>query len=237
MKNHGAFIMLRDNTDCVLAYPGAEMIVFTFSEYTFVEDRADYLYVYDNNGDIVATYTNKEAAGQSVTIYGDSFSIRLVSDESYTEYGFSIESIVVTEVNGFCKNGHSWLAPSWIWANEYTTASAIFAFGLCADEMRFDAEIIIDGETYTAKVTGPDGKEYTDTKVAGSQEFVLGDVTGDGEVDANDLTALSRHVARIEEFTGEALLKAADVNSDGEVDANDLTVLSRFVAKIINSFD
>ena len=67
-------------------------------------------------------------------------------------------------------------------------------------------------------------------------DYVLGDVNGDSEVDANDLTALSRHVAKIEEITDEALLKAADVNSDSGVDANDLTVLSRYVAHIISSF-
>ena len=69
-----------------------------------------------------------------------------------------------------------------------------------------------------------------------SADVLLGDVNGDSEVDANDLTALSRHVAKIEEITDEALLKAADVNSDSGVDANDLTLLSRYVAHIISSF-
>ena len=67
-------------------------------------------------------------------------------------------------------------------------------------------------------------------------DFILGDVTGDGEVSADDLTMLSRHVAHIELISDQTLLKAADVNSDKEVDANDLTMLSRFVAQIISEF-
>ena len=69
-----------------------------------------------------------------------------------------------------------------------------------------------------------------------ADDFVLGDVTGDKQVTADDLTLLSRHVAKIEELTGDALA-AADVNRDRQVDANDLTVMSRFVASIILSFD
>lgn len=67
--------------------------------------------------------------------------------------------------------------------------------------------------------------------------ILLGDVTGDGEVTADDLTRLSRHVARIDEFTDADLLKAADVNGDDQVTADDLTMLSRYVAKIISSFE
>ena len=68
-------------------------------------------------------------------------------------------------------------------------------------------------------------------------DYILGDVNGDKEVDANDLTALSRHVAVIEQIKDAALLKAADVTKDNEVDANDLTMLSRYVAQIIKTFD
>ena len=65
--------------------------------------------------------------------------------------------------------------------------------------------------------------------------LVMGDVTGDGEVDANDLTVLSRHVARIEELKDEGLISAADINKDGDVSADDLTLLSRYVARIVST--
>lgn len=65
----------------------------------------------------------------------------------------------------------------------------------------------------------------------------LGDVNGDYNVDAKDLTHLAKHVAKISTITDAGLFKAADVNSDGEVDAKDLTHLAKYVAKIIASLD
>ncbi len=61
-----------------------------------------------------------------------------------------------------------------------------------------------------------------------------GDVNGDGEVNAADLTALARHVARIEVITDAALLANADVTGEGDVTAADLTKLARYVARIIS---
>ena len=61
-----------------------------------------------------------------------------------------------------------------------------------------------------------------------------GDVNGDNTVDAKDLTALARHVARIETITNATLLKNADVTREGGVTAADLTKLARYVARIIS---
>ncbi len=72
---------------------------------------------------------------------------------------------------------------------------------------------------------------------ASSPSVLLGDVNEDGTVDADDLTALCRHVAQIELLTTVIQLTAADVNQDGSVDAADLTSLARYVAKITTSFD
>ena len=61
-----------------------------------------------------------------------------------------------------------------------------------------------------------------------------GDVNGDNAVDAKDLTALARHVAKIELITDETLLKNADVDGKNGITAADLTKLARYVAKIIS---
>lgn len=60
-----------------------------------------------------------------------------------------------------------------------------------------------------------------------------GDVNGDGEIDAMDLTILAKHVAEIVRIGDESLLQAADVNADGEIDVKDLTHLAKIVAHII----
>ena len=69
----------------------------------------------------------------------------------------------------------------------------------------------------------------SDAALAG---YLKGDVNLDGSVDAKDLTALARHVAKIQYITDPVALDNADVNSDGEVTAEDITKLARHVAKI-----
>jgi hypothetical protein len=67
--------------------------------------------------------------------------------------------------------------------------------------------------------------------------LMLGDVNLDGIVDANDLTALARHVAEIDFLSVNQALLNGDVTRDGVVDAEDLTMLARYVAEIIDSFE
>ncbi|MCD7786132.1 MAG: leucine-rich repeat protein [Oscillospiraceae bacterium] len=64
-----------------------------------------------------------------------------------------------------------------------------------------------------------------------------GDLNGDGEVNASDLTILARHVGKVEYITDETALANADVTGDGNVDASDLTKLAQYVGKIISSLD
>ncbi len=61
---------------------------------------------------------------------------------------------------------------------------------------------------------------------------LLGDVNGDNAVDAKDLTALARHVAKIETITDATLLKNADVDGKNGITPADLTKLARYVARI-----
>lgn len=67
--------------------------------------------------------------------------------------------------------------------------------------------------------------------------YTLGDVDGDGDVDAYDVTVLLRHVSKIEFITNESLLASADVQSDDDINANDVTKLLRYVSKIITTLD
>lgn len=76
--------------------------------------------------------------------------------------------------------------------------------------------------------------EWAGTAVAAGA-VVKGDVTLDGEVDADDLTALARHVAKIETLDAASALANADVDDNGTLSADDLTKLARYVAKIISS--
>ena len=65
---------------------------------------------------------------------------------------------------------------------------------------------------------------------------VIGDVNGDGSVDAGDAVLISRYDAGFITLTAEQL-EAGDVNGDGAVDAGDAVLISRYDAGIISSLN
>ena len=67
-------------------------LVVTFSNKTYVEKDGDYIYV---NG---TRYTENQLAGKTITIKGDTLTVKLVSDDYGRGYGYSIDKIVVTRV-------------------------------------------------------------------------------------------------------------------------------------------
>ncbi|MCD7853287.1 MAG: leucine-rich repeat protein [Oscillospiraceae bacterium] len=71
----------------------------------------------------------------------------------------------------------------------------------------------------------------------GPNTITPGDLNGDGEVNASDLTILARHVGKVETIEDSTYLANADVTGDGEVDASDLTRLAQYVGRIISSLD
>ena len=74
--------------------PDVDKLVITFSLQTKVEEGNDYISVYDGKGTQLEKFTGTEAAGKTVTIRGDRFSIKLESDFSVEYYGYSLSSIV-----------------------------------------------------------------------------------------------------------------------------------------------
>ncbi|MGN1443690.1 MAG: leucine-rich repeat protein, partial [Acutalibacteraceae bacterium] len=67
-------------------------LVVTFSNKTYVEKDGDYIYV---NG---TKYTGNQLAGKTITIKGDTLTVKLVSDDYGRGYGYSIDKIVITRV-------------------------------------------------------------------------------------------------------------------------------------------
>ncbi len=76
---------------------GTASIKFTFSGDTKTESRFDWIYITDSNGNQVGDsqrYSGADLAGQTFTVSGDSFTVRLTSDSSGNDYGFAISSIM-----------------------------------------------------------------------------------------------------------------------------------------------
>ena len=81
------------NETQTLTWSGADCLELVFSEETFVENNFDKIYVYDGNDDLIISYTGAGAAGVTLVITGDTVKIRLTSDTSSTDYGYSFTSI------------------------------------------------------------------------------------------------------------------------------------------------
>ncbi len=65
--------------------------------------------------------------------------------------------------------------------------------------------------------------------------LILGDVDNNGKIEAADITALARHVAKINIIENNNILEqCCDTTHDKNVTAEDITRLARYVAKIIN---
>ena len=71
---------------------------------------------------------------------------------------------------------------------------------------------------------------------SGAATPLLGDVNRDGKIDADDVTALLRHVSGIEMLSSSAVA-LGDVNGDSNIDADDVTKLLRYVSGIIPSLN
>ncbi len=72
---------------------GVESITVTFSEDTYTESGYDFIYIYDERNQEIGCYTDNQLAGQTVTVPGDMFQIRLVSNSTYNAYGFRVTNI------------------------------------------------------------------------------------------------------------------------------------------------
>lgn len=66
---------------------------------------------------------------------------------------------------------------------------------------------------------------------ASAESLKLGDVNGDGKVNASDARIALRAAAKLEVLTDEQII-AADVNFDGSVKANDARIILRVAAKL-----
>ena len=81
------------NETQTLTWPGADCLELVFSDTTFVENNYDRIYVYDGNDELIISYTGAGAAGVTLVVSGDTVKIRLSSDTSGTDYGYSFATI------------------------------------------------------------------------------------------------------------------------------------------------
>ena len=77
----------------MFTWEGAYFLELTFSEDTAFEFGCDHIAIYDGDGNWLYEFSGTSAAGQTITVPGDTVRILLVSDGSVSEYGYSFTSI------------------------------------------------------------------------------------------------------------------------------------------------
>ena len=88
------------------------------------------------------------------------------------------------------------------------------------------------GET-TIRATSVDGGYFAEVTVTVTAKAQLGDVNGDGYIDAGDAMLCMRYSVGLAELT-DAQKAAADVNRDSFIDAGDAILILRYDAKLID---
>lgn len=96
---------------------------------------------------------------------------------------------------------------------------------------KYEVRIGGDGNLYSA-IFEVKGEVDPDNPYADSTRL-LGDVTGEGEINPTDLSSLANSLAQITVLEGEDL-EAADANDSGEVNPTDLSALANYLANIDN---
>ena len=64
---------------------------------------------------------------------------------------------------------------------------------------------------------------------------MLGDVTGDGQIDVNDVTDIQLYIVQNQSFTDKQK-EAADVNKDGKISVLDVTRVQQYIARSFDEF-
>ncbi len=83
---------------------------------------------------------------------------------------------------------------------------------------------------YTTHTCSRCADTYIDSYTDPIATYILGDVNGDKEINGDDVSDLSRYVAKWPDTILDSIL-AADVNGDGEINGDDISDLSRYIAK------
>ncbi len=70
----------------------------TFSPETDTERGQDFIYIYGENDTLIGKYSGTELAGKTINIPGNTFMIKLESDDMISAYGYRTERIVINKI-------------------------------------------------------------------------------------------------------------------------------------------
>ncbi len=135
------------------------------------------------------------------------------SETMCTEDGFELQ---------YSDDGETWTAVPNV-EMEYGTTTVLTFDAITARYLRIDMTKK-KAEKWSPKIF--ELEVYCDSVIIGDDEYLLGDVTGDGEINSTDFMRVKRYYLGLYEMTETEKL-AADVNVDGKIDSTDFTRIRR----------
>ncbi len=127
------------------------------------------------------------------------------------------------------EKGHTYQAEVWVKANEgyffSTDSDGVLSINACINGK--DAEVLLDSSDKAAGFT----LDFT----IPNDDYLLGDVDGDGKVSIMDATQIQLHIAQLLSISNDRL-PCADTDKDGKVSILDATTIQRVIAQLIPEF-
>ena len=164
-----------------------------------------------NNGSSTATFSPDDNGLYKVPVNPCQSAISLDVSGTIKSYGSASESVTVTLLQG---------------TSEVATKTLTRASGTAPYSQPYSFSAVPAGE-YTLKVEKKGHAPWTETITVGTDNitgkdvtiYLIGDVNGDGAIDATDMQRIYAHISRDNTFSNPA---QGDVNKDGNVDATDM---------------
>ena len=113
--------------------------------------------------------------------------------------------------------------------------------GFIDNDLKVNFAAVVRNSVIQSGVTSVAGYEKlainknTKAYLYSDDDVMLGDVTGDGQIDVNDVTAIQLYLARSQSFTDKQK-EAADVNKDGKISVLDVTRVQQYIARSFDEF-
>ena len=149
--------------------------------YAFYSEH--FFYYDDGEGTVKFDFANPEAGPEFIVLGFNPKCEPATVDLVTKELGDNLDAGRTEEIN-ITGLGHIWGKPTWEWADDFSTATATFVCDRDDSHVeKVEAEITVATEEgkfiYTATVTGPDGKTYTDVQEQQGYKIIVDDRTGE----------------------------------------------------------
>lgn len=182
-----------------------------------------------------ATLMPKTAAGDTITAENGKYTNAVQFDLTATQGLTSGSQYLVLMLKDAGENPVP-TAENIYYINQKAAADGKLAFTNAGGDSVYPMDLV--NGTYSIYIVG-DGKSFDATKADASftydAGYTLGDVDGNGRIQALDALCVLKHVANVEMLNATGKL-AADVDNNGKIQALDALTILQFVAGVIPKF-